>query len=183
MHGLAVGGDGGVAHGAVVVVVVGRRAQAGRAAAQGVVVGDVDVVDQEADVADAVAVAAHVLGDGRVGAERAGDEEADVALLEQVRLAVAPAGLGPGVGQDVEAERRHQEPGEGAGVADPPLEVVDAEQARRRDGGGIAGLGVGDRHCSPFDEATCMTSQRRREPFVKRFAKCCTQRPWNAQIC
>ena len=67
---------------------------------------------------------------GLSGCERAGHHEADVALLEQVADAVAAPGLGAGVGDQVEAEGGGEEPGEGAGVAHPPLEVVDAAEGR-----------------------------------------------------
>ena len=59
-------------------------------------------------------------------------DEADVALLEHVAGLVPHAGLGPGVRGAAEAERRHQEPGGGPGVADPELDAVPAEEVRSR---------------------------------------------------
>src|SRR5690606_38616915 len=52
-------------------------------------------------------------------------------LFEDVRHAVPPARLGPGVGDELEAEGRGEERGEGAGVPHPPLDVVDAGEHRR----------------------------------------------------
>ena len=77
-----------------------------------------------------VAVPANVVGDRRVGRERAAHDEADVALLEHVARLVPHAGLGSGVRGAVEAERRHEEPGGGAGVADPELDAVPAGDVR-----------------------------------------------------
>jgi hypothetical protein len=128
VHGLAVGADGRVVDGAVLVGVYRGRALRQRAPGQGGGVGGLGVVDQEADVAHAVAVGADVLGDRRVGRERPGDQEADPALLQHVGHPVAPAGLGTGIGHDLEAERGGQEPCERARVADPPFHVVDAAQ-------------------------------------------------------
>ena len=76
---------------------------------------------------------------GESAVERAGDDEADVALLEHVAGLVAHAGLGPGVGGAAEAERRHEEAGRGAGVADPELDAVPPEEV----GGRCIGLGEG----------------------------------------
>ena len=59
---------------------------------------------------DAVAVRAHVVGDRRVGGEAAGDDEADVALLEHVARLSRDAGLGAGVGRAAKAERRQRKP-------------------------------------------------------------------------
>ena len=55
----------------------------------GLVVGVVDVRDRERDRADAVAMAGMVAGDVGVGGERAGQDQADAALLEHVRGALA----------------------------------------------------------------------------------------------
>ena len=67
------------------LVGVDRRRPFGQCApVEGGRVGRLGVVDEEADVAHAVAVGPHVLGDGRVGRQRPGDHETDAALLEDV---------------------------------------------------------------------------------------------------
>ncbi len=121
-----------------------RLAHAARAAGDGGRVGSGGVVDEPGEVVDAVAVAAHVIGDRRVGREGAGHDEADVALLEHVARLVAPTGLGTGVAGAAEAEVRHQEPGGCAGVADPELDAVPAEKVpgRRVGASGVARVSV-----------------------------------------
>jgi hypothetical protein len=69
-----------------------------------------------------------VARDRVVLADRARDDQADLALLEDVRGAVAHARLRPGVGGAREAERVLVEVGRLLGVADPELDVVPAEQ-------------------------------------------------------
>jgi hypothetical protein len=112
-------------------------------------------------------VPAHVLGHRRLGVHGSGHQEPDVALFEHERLAVAPPGLGTGVGHDVEPERTGEEGGEGARVAHPPFEVVDAEQPRRGDGGAgravavsLHVVGDGHRGATPLDSTMCRSSQR-----------------------
>jgi hypothetical protein len=89
------------------------------------------IVDGEGDVADAVAVPSHVLGDLRLGAQPAGDNEAHGTLLEDVRRPVVDTRLGAAVRDDVEAERRREERRCVTSVADPQLDVVEIEQSRR----------------------------------------------------
>ena len=150
VHRLAVGADGGVVDGAELVGVDGGRALGQRAAVERGGVRRLGVVDEEADVAHAVPVGAHVLGDRRVGRQRAGDHEADAPLLQHVRHTVAPAGLGPRVGHDLEPERRHQEPAEGSGVADPPFDVVDPpERGRCGPAGPAVAASSSSRPCFP----------------------------------
>ena len=60
--------------------------------------------------------------------QRRGEHEADPALLEHVRGAVADPGLEPGVGGLAEAERVGEPVGGLDRVADVELDVVDAEQ-------------------------------------------------------
>ena len=131
MHRLAVGGDLGefeVAPLVVRVVVLDPRlAHAAGAAGEGGVVRRRGVVDEPGEVVDAVAVAAHVIGDRRVGVQRAGHDPADVALFEDVAGLVAPPGLRAGIAGAAEPEVRHQEAGRGAGIADPELDAVPAE--------------------------------------------------------
>ena len=82
----------------------------------------------ERDVAHAVAVARVVLRDLVLLAERARDDEADVALLEHVGGAVADSRLGAGVRRPREAHRLLVEVRSLLCVADPELDVVPAEQ-------------------------------------------------------
>ncbi len=67
-----------------------------------------------------------VAGDLGVGAERGGEHEADFALLQDVGGAVAEAGFGAGVGDELHAEGGAVEVGGLAGVADVELDVVGA---------------------------------------------------------
>ena len=80
-----------------------------------------------------------VLGDLGVGAERGGEDEADFALLEDVGGAVAKAGLGAGVGDELHAEGGAVEVGGLAGVADVELDVVGAVEGEEV-GDGFRGL-------------------------------------------
>jgi hypothetical protein len=88
----------------------------------------VDVGDREGDDLHAVAVLALVDGDRRVRVQRAGEHEADAALLEDVRDAVARAGLEAGVGDLAEAEGVDVVVGRLERVADVQLDVVDPVQ-------------------------------------------------------
>ena len=98
--------------------------------------GLVDVGHPVGDVADAVAVSGHVVGHLGAVVEGGGEDEAEVALLDDVGLTVGHAGLGPGVGHDLEAEGGGPEVGGVAGIADPPLEVIEAQELRCGDCGG-----------------------------------------------
>ena len=106
---------------------------------------------------------------GLSGCERARHHEAHPALLEQVADAVAAPGLGAGVGDEVEAEGRGEEPGEGAGVAHPPLEVVDAAEGggRRAWRGGHRSTPASWSAHSPSQNA-CTPSSIRAAPARKR---------------
>jgi hypothetical protein len=126
--GLAVGADGGKAQRAVLVGELVGLAHRSGATGDRRLVGGGRVVDDEGEVLGTVAVFAHVGPDRRVGGEPGGDDEADVALLEQVRGDVAAPGLGTGVGGDLEAERGSEESRHRAGVADVELEGVPALQ-------------------------------------------------------
>ena len=59
-----------------------------------------------------------------VGSETGGDDEAHLALSEDVRRPVLNAGLGAGVGHHLESETRGEPGRHGPGVADPPFQVV-----------------------------------------------------------
>ena len=77
---------------------------------------------------------------GLSGREHARHHEPGPALLQEVAHPIAAPGLRTGVADEVEAERGGEEAGEGPRVADPPLEVVDATEAR------AAGTAVIARH-------------------------------------
>ena len=67
-----------------------------------------------------------MLGDVALGLQRRGEHQAHLALLEDVAGPVANAGLGPGVGDDVEPEGLAVVVRGLARVADPQLDVVGA---------------------------------------------------------
>ena len=126
VDGVAVGGDAGGGDAAVGVGELGGLLDAAGAAAGGLEPGLAGVVDPEGYGADAVAVVVDVAGDLGVGAEGGGEDEADLALLEDVAGAVAMAGLGACVGDQRHAEGGAVEVGGLAGVADVELDVVGA---------------------------------------------------------
>ena len=126
VDGVAVGRDRRELDAAELVLLHVRLRDSARAALDGLAVGLRRIGDGEGDVLDAVAVREHVLGDLVVAAQRGGEDEPDVPLLDHVRRAVAHAGLGAGVGGQLEAERVLVEVGGLLGVADPELEVVPA---------------------------------------------------------
>jgi hypothetical protein len=103
--------------------------------APGGVVGVGRVGNPERDHARPVAVAGVVLRDLVVGRQRAGEDEPDAALLEDVRGAVAQAGLEPRVGDLLEAEGARVVVRGLLGVADPQLDVVDAVKRHEVFGG------------------------------------------------
>ena len=146
VHRVAVRPDLGQFEVAVLVVFDPRRTNAARAAGQRRRVGRRRVVDEPGEVVHPVTVLAHVLGDRRVRLERPRHHEADVTLLQHVARLLPTTGLGPGVPGAAEAERRHQEPGRGAGVAHPELDAVPALQVpgRRVDGRAIGERSVHD---------------------------------------
>ena len=111
-----------------------RHLDAASAVLDRVVVGGAGVGHAEGDGVHAVAVAAVVVADLVVAAERAGDHQPDAALLENVGDAVALPGLEAGVGGLGEAERAREEEGGLGGVAGVDLEVVDAVDGHRVDG-------------------------------------------------
>src|SRR4029450_289750 len=128
VDGVAVGGDGRPADDAVLVLVVGGLLDPAGASCGGGVLGGGGVGHAQGDVADPVAVAGDVLGDLGAGAKRAGQQQPDRPLLEHPGGVVAQAGLGAGVGDRGEAEPGAVEVGRLLGVADPQLDMVDAEQ-------------------------------------------------------
>ena len=144
VDGVAVGGDAGGGDAAVVVGGVGGLLDAAGAAGGGLVPGLAGIVDPEGDGADAVAVLFDVAGDLVVGAEGGGEDEADLALLENVAGAVALAGLGAGVGDQGHAKGGAVEVGGLAGVAYVELDVVGSFEGEEVGGGSFAfGAGSG----------------------------------------
>ena len=140
MQRVAVGGDRARSGRAVLVGLLPRLADALGAALDGLAVGVLDVGDRQRDDLHAVAVAGLVAADLVAGRQRAGEHEADAALLEHVRRAVAHAGLQARVGDLPEAERVHVEVRGLDGVAHVELDVVDAVE--RHEVLGAGGLGA-----------------------------------------
>ena len=103
-----------------------RLDDAARAALHGLAVRVRRIRDGERHVADAVALRLSPPADLAVSAEAAREDEADVALLEHVRGAVADARLGPGIGRAREAVGVLVEVRRLLRVPDPDLEVVPA---------------------------------------------------------
>ena len=120
---LAVRRDGGELDATVLVLDPARLVDSARAALQRLPVGLGRVGHAEGDVLDAVAVHVCVPRDLVVGPESARDDEARVALLEDVGRAVAHPRLGACVRGRVEAERALVEVGRLLGVPHPELEV------------------------------------------------------------
>ena len=88
------------------------------------------VLDPQRDGADAVAMEAEMIGDVALGLQRRGEHQANLALLEDVAGPVANAGLGAGIGDDVETEGLAVVVRGLARVADPQLHVVGALEHR-----------------------------------------------------
>ena len=96
------------------------------AAGRGLAVGVVDARHAQGDDLDAVAVLVLVGGDRRAGVQRAGEDQADAALLEHVGDLVARAGLQAAVGDALEAEGVRVVVGRLERVPHVQLDVVDA---------------------------------------------------------
>ncbi len=120
--GLAVGADRSEAEGAVLVGEFVRFAHRRGTAGDRSLVRGGGIVDDEGEVLGAISVLANMGPDGRIGGEPGGDDQPDVALLEQVRGDVVAARFGAGVGGDLEPERGGEEPGHRTGVTDVELE-------------------------------------------------------------
>src|SRR5271156_5416628 len=89
------------------------------------------VVDPERDGADAVAVAMDVVGDRVAAAQRGGEDEADLALLDDVRGAIALAGLRAGVGDERHAEGGAIKIRSLARIADVKLDVIGSLEGEK----------------------------------------------------
>ena len=131
VHGVAIGGDAGGDDLAVFVGVGLGRFDGFCAAAGGFAPCGGCVLDDEGDGADAVSVLVDVLGDLGVGAERGGEDEADFSLLKDVGGAVAEAGFGAGIGDELHAEGGAVKIGGLPGVADVELDVVGAFEGKK----------------------------------------------------
>ncbi len=121
---LAVGGDRGHAHGAVVVGDVVRLVEDPRAHRPGVLDALVDVGHLQRQVDHAVAVLAVVVEDRAVGGDAAGEHEPGGAGAQDVGLRVAVTGLRTAVGLEVHAQRQLVERRGLAGVADHEADRV-----------------------------------------------------------
>jgi hypothetical protein len=113
---------------AVLVAYLEGLARADSAALGGLVPSGGGVVNPKGDVADAVAVLNDVFIHLMVGAQRGGENEADLVLLEDVTGAISEAGLGAGIGDELITEGGAVVVGRLAGVADVKLYVVGAVQ-------------------------------------------------------
>jgi hypothetical protein len=126
VDGIAIGGDAGGGDAAVVVGMLCWLLDAAGSAAGGFEPCLAGVVDPEGYGADAVAVGVDVAGDVRVGAQGCGEDEPDLALLEDIRGAVTMASLWASIGDERHPERGPVEVGRLTGVAYVELDVVGA---------------------------------------------------------
>ena len=122
-----------------------RLGDAARAARNGLAIRLRRVGHGERDVLDAVAVLREVARDLVLLAQRARDDEADLALLEDVRGAVAHSRLRPRVRRAREAHRVLVEVGGLLRVPDPELEVVPGVE-RHEVFGHARSMSVGPKH-------------------------------------
>ena len=180
--GVAVGLDGRGAHGAAGVRFVVGPGHHGGARFPGVGDALVDVGDFECHVEHAVAVPAVVVSDRAVGANRALDDEADIARPQHIGVVVAVPGDRPRVrlkphpeGQ-LEVQRRLRRVPRGP---DDRVPAADGERVTAcvvRDDAG-QGVGVGgelaDRHLVPPSLLECLgPSERARVPLVNQLILC-----------
>ena len=138
VDGVAVGSDTGPHDPAMLILDAHRRLDALRATASRLHVGRGGVGHTQRDRPDAVAVARYVSSDRvvRVGQQRRGHDEADVATHQHPRGAVAHTGLQPGIDDRTQAEGGTVKMGRLPCIRDIELDVVDTLQ--------IEGIG---RHC------------------------------------
>ena len=121
---VAVGRDRGELDSPLVVLHPVRLDDTACAALDGLAIGVGRIGDGERDVAHAVSLRRRPLADLAVRAQTAREDEADIALLEDVGGAVAHARLGPCIRGAGEAVRRLVEERGLLRVPDPDLEVV-----------------------------------------------------------
>ena len=126
VNGVAIGSDAGGGDAAVVVGVLGWFLNAAGSATGGFEPGLAGVVDPEGYGVDSVAMGVDVAGDVGVWAQGRGEDEANFALLEDIRGTVAMASLRTGVGYKRHTEGGSVEVGCLAGVAYVELDVVGA---------------------------------------------------------
>jgi hypothetical protein len=178
-----VGVDGGDGDGALVVLERAGLLGGAGAVAHRALPGLLGVEDGEGDVLDAVAVLLDLLGGGVVLGQRGRQQQADVALGEQVVGLLAAAGGEVGDLGDVEPEGVGVEVGRLLGVADIEADVVDVDE-RKRIGGCLGHLGRGGGHLSNLRSVLgrWMVSERtslRKEGRPDRAAGAQVPRPWS----
>ena len=122
---VAIGGDGGALDRAVVVVEHLRLQQRLAPAAERHMIGLLDVGHAQGDVLHAVAVAVDLFGHLARAAQGGGEHQAHAALLQHIGHAVALAGLGAAIADDVIAPDQAIIVGGLQRVADIEFEVVD----------------------------------------------------------
>ena len=113
-----------------------RLGHADGAATRGFRPGGTGVVDPERDDFDSVAVAADMLGNCVAAAQRRGQHETNLSLLQDVGRAIALASFRSRIGDQGHAEGGAVEVGRLAGVADVKLDVVCAFERQKVVAGG-----------------------------------------------
>jgi hypothetical protein len=126
-----IGGNAGQLGAAVLVLDPARAVMCPRTARDRLLVGAAGIRHAEGDGAHAVAVPAMEAADGAVTPQRAGHDEPDPALLEDVRDPVAGAGLQSRIGHLRESQGVLEEERGVGGIAHVELEMVDAADRHR----------------------------------------------------
>ena len=125
---VAVGRDRGKLDAAELVLDPARLGDSAGSALDGGAIGVVGARHLQRDVAGAVAVTARELRHLAIGAQAARQDEADVALLDDVGGAVADARLRPRIGRTREPERVLVEVRRLLRVPDPELDVIPSQE-------------------------------------------------------
>jgi hypothetical protein len=141
---VAVGGDGRQLDAPVLVLDPVGRVHATRAMRDRVLVSRSGVRDAQGDLVDAVPVKRVVAGDLVATHQGPRQHQADPALLQHVRDAIATTGLEPRVGGLGEAVRAGEEIRRLRRVADVELDVIDAVDRHAVVGGSVRN---GSRRC------------------------------------
>ena len=131
MNGVAVRGDAGNFHLAVFVFEHGGLQDSARAALGGFAIGGFGIVHPQSDLANTITMQLDVLGDGALGLERRGENEADFILLEHVGRLIARAGFGSAIGHQAHAERSAIVIRGLLGIADVKLHEIRAVQREK----------------------------------------------------